>query len=312
MGLGLSACLMATLAAADVNRTSGTCRVESVQAPCSLPVEGEESSQELNLGFRGLPTLFSWGARDWEESSDEGPIVTDRPHFSEASSLVGLGTWQIESGFTYFGDSYNGERISTASLPEALFRIGMFAEWFELRIATNFLSNQSQFAGHRDSNGGFDDLYVGAKLAFFKQRGWLPEVALFPQARVPIGQRELSDHAVLPGFNLAYSWVLNDLLELECNTQLNRRRDDTDTFYAEFIQTANIEYQLNEKLGAFTEWFGLMPNGAESSAAGPQHYFHGGFVYLITPNLQYDIHAAAGLNEHADDYFAGSGLSARF
>jgi hypothetical protein len=226
--------------------------------------------------------------------------------------LVGLGRWQIETGYTYFGDSENGARESTSSLPEALLRMGVLAEWFELRIGANFITNRSQLAGASDSNGGFDDLYLGAKLALFEQKGWLPEVALFPQTRIPVGQSEISDHAWLPGFNLAYSWVLNDWLELECNTQLNRRRDDTDNFYAEFIQTANVEYQLNEKLGAFTEWFGLMPNGASSPSAGPEHYFHSGFVYLITPNLQYDVHAAVGLNEHADDFFAGSGLSARF
>jgi hypothetical protein len=259
-----------------------------------------------------IPTLFSWGLRELPKEEEESSIVTDRPHFSEASSLVGLGRWQIETGYTYFGDSENGARESTSSLPEALLRMGVLAEWFELRIGANFITNRSQLAGASDSNGGFDDLYLGAKLALFEQKGWLPEVALFPQTRIPVGQSEISDHAWLPGFNLAYSWVLNDWLELECNTQLNRRRDDTDNFYAEFIQTANVEYQLNEKLGAFTEWFGLMPNGASSPSAGPEHYFHSGFVYLITPNLQYDVHAAVGLNEHADDFFAGSGLSARF
>jgi hypothetical protein len=259
-----------------------------------------------------IRTLFSWGAREIEEDASDSPIVTDRPHFSEASSLVGLGRWQIETGYTYYGDRNNGVQTGTSSLPETLLRIGILAEWFELRIATNFINSKTRFAGTQDSNGGFDDLYLGAKLAFFEQKGWLPEVALFPQTRVPVGQRELTDNAWLPGFNLAYSWVINEWLELECNTQLNRRRDDTGTFYAEFTQTANLEYQLSEKLGAFTEWFGFMPNGANASSAGPQHYFHAGFVYLITPNLQYDIHAATGLNKHADDYFAGTGLSARF
>lgn len=275
-------------------------------------VISNQNSEATQIEVARIRTLFSWGIRELQAEEEAGPIVTDRPHFSEASSLVGLGRWQIETGYTYFGNSGNGARESTSSLPEALFRIGMLAEWFELRIGANFITNQSQLAGASDSNGGFDDLYLGAKLALFQQKGWLPEVAIFPQTRVPVGQVELSDHAWLPGFNLAYSWVLNDWLELECNTQLNRRKNDTEAFYAEFIQTANLEYQLKEKLGAFTEWFGLMPSGANSSSVGPEHYFHGGFVYLITPNLQYDVHAALGLNEHADDFFAGTGLSARF
>jgi hypothetical protein len=99
----------------------------------------------------------------------------------------------------------------------------------------------------------------------------LPEVALFAQMRVPTGGRDFMRGQVMPGFNLAYSWKFNQLIELECNTQLNRQLDDADHFYSEFIQTANIEYDLPPRLDAFTEWFCFVPNGA--LAVRTQHYF---------------------------------------
>lgn len=260
-------------------------------------------------------TLFRWSLAS-EDKDDDGEhddkIVTDRPHFSEASNLVGLGRVQLETGYTYFRDRSNGTTVQTHSFGEPLLRAGLFAEWFEFRLGYTYLVEQTNVSGGPSTRfSGSDDLYVGAKLALTEQAGWLPEVALFPQARVPTGSSAFTNSQVLPGFNLAYSWVITDWLELECNTQLNRRRDDTSHFYTEFIQTVNFEYELTERIGAFTEWFCFVPSGA--LAAQTQHYFHGGFVYFVTNYIQLDIHSAVGLNRAADDLaFTGVGFSIKY
>ena len=44
----------------------------------------------------------------------------------------------------------------------------------------------------------------------------------------------------------------------------------------------------------------------------PQHYIDSGFTYKVTPNIQLDARAGAGLTPHATGLFAGSGLSVRF
>jgi hypothetical protein len=186
--------------------------------------------------------------------------------------------------------------------------MGLFAEWFEFRIASNYLIEQT--SGQRTVTG-VDDLYVGAKLAIAKQAGVLPELAIFPQMRVPAGSQAFSAGQVLPGVNIAYSWKLNELLELECNTQFNNRRDDALHTYLEAIQTLNLEYDLSEKLGAFTELIAFLPTG--DTIARQEYYFHAGFQYFVTVNVQLDIHAGVGLNEAAADLaFTGVGVSARF
>lgn len=272
-------------------------------------ITAESNAQE----FRYQKTLFQWsgpeGVEDEEPELDR--IVTDRPHFSEASSLVGLGTVQLETGYSIFRNDDGGVKTTLHSFPEPLLRMGVFAEWFEFRLAYNYLIEGTSSAFGNTRASGSDDIYVGAKLALAKQSGFLPEMAIFPQMRVPTGAPAFSSQQVLPGFNLAYSWKLNDWIELECNTQLNRRRDDSEHFYMEFIQTINIEYDLSERWGAFTEWVMFTPSGAIT--AQTQHYLHGGFVYFPTPNIQLDAHAGFGVSQAADDLaFTGVGASFRW
>ena len=253
-------------------------------------------------------TLFAWNAEVSEDEAKDPRLVTDRPHFSEASSLVGLGVTQLETGYSIFSDRSNGVKTTTHSFPEPLLRMGVFAEWFEFRIASNYLVENSS-AGRTST--GADDLYLGAKLALAKQAGMLPELAVFPQMRLPAGSPAFTSNQVLPGVNIAYSWKLNELLELECNTQFNNRRDGASHTYLEAIQTANLEYDLSDKVGAFTELIAFLPSG--SLVAQPGYYFHAGFQFFITPNVQFDVHAGAGFNRAAADLaFTGAGLSWRF
>src|SRR5689334_14418556 len=52
---------------------------------------------------RGPKTLMHWaGAAPSEHEGASDRLITDRPHFAEAASLVGLGRVQIETGYTYF------------------------------------------------------------------------------------------------------------------------------------------------------------------------------------------------------------------
>jgi outer membrane putative beta-barrel porin/alpha-amylase len=263
--------------------------------------------------FRYQKALFQWAGSEGaeEEQPESDRIITDRPHFSEASNLVGLGTVQLETGYTFFRNDDGGVKTTLHSFPEPLLRVGVFAEWFEFRLAYNYLIENTITGFGSSRASGSDDIYVGAKLALAKQSGFLPEMAIFPQMRVPTGARFFSSEQVLPGFNLAYSWKLNDWVELECNTQLNRRRDDSEHFYMEFIQTINVEYDLSERWGAFTEWVMFSPCGALT--AQTQHYLHGGFVYFPTRNVQLDAHIGMGISQAADDLaFTGVGASFRW
>ena len=254
-------------------------------------------------------TLFQWsygtsfsGGPDLEE-----PIVTDRPDFTEASSTVGRGVLQLETGYTYISDEEDSIRTKTQSAPEALFRYGIFADWLEARVAWNYLDEDVD--GDRAS--GADDLYLGIKIGLTPQEGILPEMALVPQMTVPTGASAFTAGEVLPGANWLYGWDISDFLSTGGSTQFNRSIDDeTADAYTEWAQSWTFGYSLADNLGAYTEWFAFFPHNADS--AKTEHYFDGGFTYLVNNDVQCDIRAGVGLNDAAADYFAGVGLSMRF
>ena len=257
-------------------------------------------------------TLLQWSVR----ASDSGgpdldePLVTDRPDFTEASVTVGRGVAQIEMGYTYIYDNQDGESVRLQSFGEPLLRYGILADWLEFRIALFPVEERSSSRGVSDTESGLEDLYTGFKIALTPQAGILPEMALIPQTFVPIGSDAFSADSLLPGLNLIYSWDLNDCISTAGSTQGNRRIDPSGDAYLQMAQSWTVAYTLTENLGAYTEWFALIPSGADT--ARTRHFFNGGFTYLINDNMQFDIRAGVGLNKSAEDYFLGTGLSIRF
>ncbi len=260
-------------------------------------------------------SLFEWtiGDPNWTPPGIERDrIVTDRPHISEATALVGRGHLQVETGYTIFSDRSDGRRTITHSFPEPLVRWGILAEWFELRLGWNYLvETQTPSSAQNSLFSGNDDMLLACKIALAKQKGWLPDLTVFPQMRLPTGADAFSADQVLPGFNIAYSWAVTRLIELECNTVFNKKRDDQDHYYVEILQTANVEYDLGDRWMAFTEYLAFMPSS--SLSAQFEQYFHVGVHYFVTPNLQIDLHSAVGLNRASDDLaFTGVGLSWKY
>jgi hypothetical protein len=257
-------------------------------------------------------TLFAWAGteRTLVDGTEDEPLQSDRPDFTEASTTVGLRRVQIEMGYTYIRDRAGTASSTAHSFPETLLRVGMFAEWFEFRVAWNYgiHINHTDFISNIFSGG--NDLYLGAKIALTEQDGWRPEMAIVPQMNVPTGHEALSDHEVTPGVNWLYGWDVSEFIAIGGSTQVNRAQDDAGVFFAEFAQSMTVNYTLTDKLGAFTEWFAFFPAG--SVVELPQQYFDSGFTYRVNNNFQLDIRAGVGLNDAADDFFAGSGAVLRF
>ena len=173
--------------------TDGTlCRPEScVQHACRRP--------------SGPKTLFSWNGcshdEGHEDEGDDDALDADRPDFSETPATVGLGRVQWEMGYTYTFDHDGTTATSTHSYPETLLRIGMFRDWFELRIGWNLLEEVSRSAGIRTSQIDADDLYLGVKLLLTEQCGWRPAMAIVPQMNVPDGISTFTNNEFMPGLS---------------------------------------------------------------------------------------------------------------
>lgn len=282
---------------------------------------------------KGAKKLFSWevgpGKKDDQDknenresrSSENGTtdpdaeadkIQTDRPDFTESSTTVGKDRVQLESGYTYTR-SKDARLQGSHSYPEALLRVGLFADWFELRLGQNFSNSRTPADdGSVFATSGGEDMYLGTKIALTEQKSYLPETALIIQMTIPTGVNSLSQEKTLPGLNYCFGWDVNDLLSFGGCSQGNAAVDDFGHTYLELSQSLTVGFKLTEKLGAYTEWFAFFPSGAISPDVTAQHYVDGGFTYKITPLFQLDIRGGKGLTHSADDYFLGAGFAVKY
>lgn len=254
-------------------------------------------------------TLFQWSPSASCQGGPnlDAPLVTDRPDFTEASSTVGRGVAQLEIGYTFTHDNDSTTDTRSHSFPEPLLRYGILEDWLELRLGWNYADETTNGL----NLNGSEDLYLGFKIGLTPQEGILPEMALIPQMTVPSGASAFTANEVLPGVNLIYGWEVNEFLSTAGSTQFNRAIDDgSGRTYTEWAQSWTVAYSLSEEWGAYTEWFAFFPDSADT--ARTEHYFNGGFTYLLSDDIQWDIRAGKGLNGPADDYFVGTGLSLRF
>jgi hypothetical protein len=277
----------------------------------SAAAHAQDVAPLRNGADKGPPTLMDLilgpgVARESEAEPDR--IDPDRPHLPDASTTVGVGRVVVESGYTY---ARKDDTHVVQTYPEALLRVGAFAEWLELRVGQSFVDERQTVAGTRTTARGAQDLYLGAKLALTRQDGLLPATAIIPQMMVPTGSGEVTAGRVLPGVNLDFNWdVIKDRFGVELLIADNLVRDDIVGSHHEVTTGLTGVVQLSKNLEGFVEWDAFVPVGAHD-ASGPRHYAVGGFVYFVTPDLAVDIRAGVGLNDHADDFIAGLGFALR-
>jgi Putative MetA-pathway of phenol degradation len=269
----------------------------------------------LRAGWTDCGTLLQWG-----DAADPGagpnlnePLVTDRPDFTESPVTVGYGVAQLETGYTYTYDDEHGVRINNHSFPESLLRVGILADWFEVRIDWNYEIQRTETAAAAGTDSGADDLTVGGKIALTPQAGPLPEAGLILDMSVPSGAVPFSAGEVLPGINFCYEWDLTgrDTWRLGGSTALGGDVDEvTAHTCAQFSQSLSLEHAWTDRFHSYVEWYVLAPVSADTNH--PQYYFDRGITVLLNDNLQWDFRAGLGLSRAADDFFAGTGLSVRY
>jgi len=268
-------------------------------------------SAAAESGYRKTLMQWSYGTSFGGGPDVYAPLVTDRPDFTESSVTVGYGVAQLETGYTFFYDEEDGAEVRSHSFPKSLLRVGMFAEWFELRVDWNYGNENTEIAAIEESLSGAEDLGLGMKLALTPQEKILPETAIILQTSIPSGSDDFTADEMLPGFNYLYSWEINDQWSTAGSTAVNRAVDDgTGDSYVEVSQSWTVSRSWNDRLGSYAEWFVIAPSSADT--VDTEHYFNAGSTFLINNDIQWDVRAGLGLNDAADDFFAGTGLSLRY
>ena len=128
---------------------------------------------------------------------------------------------------------------------------------------------------------------------------------------VPSGSSEFTADEVLPGFNYLYGWDINEEWSTGGSTGINGAIDDeTLDSYTRVIAVVDGRPLVDR---AHRQLRRMVRARADERRHEPHRELLQRRLHVLFNNdLQWDIRAGVGLNEAADDFFAGTGLSFRY
>jgi hypothetical protein len=230
-------------------------------------------------------------------SAQQAELVTDRPDFTESAVVVPADSLQLEGGATWLDGSEGSELLSG---PELLLRWGI-AESVELRL----VAPDRLWDSAADGIDGFTDVAVGAKFQLARgAAGW--DAALIAIAYLPTGDIGLTSDAVDPVVAVAVARDVSPNWSLGAQVTTAWPTIDEDRRLAAGA-TVVLGAGLGERVGTFIE---LAAERLEDEPTGI--LLHHGYTFAMTPTVQLDLHAAAGLNDAAPDLLLGAGFAVRW
>ncbi|MCG3130245.1 MAG: hypothetical protein FLDDKLPJ_00999 [Phycisphaerae bacterium] len=294
----------------------------AVMTVVTLPVTGQPSHGNRDtppstaLSSQGEPDTASPNDRGTSRR-DPGPLVTDRPDFTESTETVAPRWFQLEGGYTFTYDREGRQRRREHGAPELLLRAGL-AERVELRLGwagyawtelrEDVARGGGRARGHEDWSQGAADVSFGLKVKLVDQAGLRPDFGVIAQATAPSGSPGFSSGDVDPEVKLLWAYELTERLSLAGNVNLGVPTEEARRF-VQSSASVSLAMSLAERVGAYAEYFGFYPNAHGADCA---HSLNGGLTFLITEDFQLDVRAGLGLNEEADDFFTGVGFAWRF
>jgi hypothetical protein len=220
-----------------------------------------------------------------------GPMVADRPDFTESAETVPAGMVQVEGGVTV------GESIltRTVSYGELLLRAGV-APWAEVRVGLP--SHVVRRAGARPGSS-WTETSLGAKLRLLTPAAGAarlkPTMALIVDAAFPTN----GEGAGL-GAKLAAAWALSGRVGLGVNGGFARPFEG-DAHDGMPSLGASLGLDASERLGLFVEAYSTGDS-----------YVDGGLTWRLGPALQLDARVGASVGDMLDARFVGVGFARRF
>jgi hypothetical protein len=229
-----------------------------------------------------------------------GPLVGDRPDFTESAETIARGHVQLEAGTTF--EASDGD-VDAFSFGELLIRIGLSRSW-ELRVGPG---SYVQIDSPTLNVSGVRNPSIEAKFRFNPASEGVA-VALLFGTTVPVGYSNIGSDKATPFAKLLLGHDFRGRLSLGANVGyarpfLEETRSDL------FDASLSLGVAVSERIGTYVELFGL---SEESRGGPPASFFDAGMTYLLNPNLQLDARIGRGLGGTELGLFAGIGVIKRW
>jgi len=236
-------------------------------------------------------------------------ISTNRPSFNDTTGIVPIGHFQLEMGYTFTYRDRDGVESQTHTAPEILARLPILDDRLELQLGTaGYIWTSSNDGSGSQSNEGFSDMTIGLRFKVLDEDGWLPRIALQASTTTSLGSDGISNQDLEPVFKFIWSYDLGAGWGVYGNVGVGY----LSTSGERFVQGQGgvcVSYMINDKWSVYGEYYLFGPNSKGTDAA---HYTDFGAAYLITPRIQLDARIGAGLNDEANNFFTGVGISFLF
>jgi hypothetical protein len=253
-------------------------------------------------------TLFVLAAFLIVQAEDPGPAIsTDRPSFSDSTSIVPPLRLQLEAGYTFTYRHDDARTLDRHEFPDTILRFGLLEDRLELRALWGGWSWLDSDVGDRDVNGS-NDVTMGIKLKLTDQTDGLPRVLLVAQSTIGVGDKAFSTRHADPTFKLAWSYDLGGGFGLGGNAILSLPSDDRGHF-SQGQGSIYVTWSVEPETTFFVEYFMIHPVTRDG---GPAHSMDAGVLHLFSRRVQGDVRVGFGLNERADDFFVGAGIAVLF
>lgn len=239
-----------------------------------------------------------------QENNSLGALITDRPDATEASSTVGKGILQIETGGLYESFENNNIKSENYTFNTTLVRFGILGN-MELRLGWDFVESSTKINGNKLNNitSGFSPLLLGVKIDIAEEKNAWPEIAfignIFPLFSA---SQDYRPESTAVDFRFSMSHTLSEKSSLGYNLGGEWGKDSPE---AAAIYTVAYGYSITEKFGMYAELYGDFPEDNKAN-----HYWDAGLTYLVSNNLQLDLYTGTSITKGQDILF-GLGLSYR-
>jgi hypothetical protein len=166
----------------------------------------------------------------------------------------------IEEQFFDYQRNFNHSKNFQYDLSSTKIRYGLIQDKLELRIL-----NQGFII--RDSDAGFSNMSIGAKMKISDEHKYIPSLDLITDFEIPVGEKDLRN----PGFDHSYKLVINKQWSKKIGSTANTSFDFATKKELSEVKTnaslpyaLNINYSPNERINYFSHIFGSWAISADA------------------------------------------------
>lgn len=229
-------------------------------------------------------------------------IDTDRPDQTESAVTVPKKWFQFEAGF---GKQVNNANETEFQHPTLLSKYGI-TKTIELRLITTYTTiNDYSTPGIKESYAGISPVEVGAKIALWEEKGFLPKTSLIFHFAVPkLASGKFKAGKLAPNFRFSMQHTVSDLVGIGYNLGAGW---DGFSNKATWVYTFAPGFNISEKWYGYVEAFGSI-----SKENKPEHNLDAGVACYISRDLKVDLSSGFGISKEAPDWYVAIGASFRF